>query len=132
MPVLQTPKLEAELVAAADQREKAIDTALSTLQKGIMTVITAMLPVAALMLEHGEADSDLDELSGNLLDSFCVLASTLLNVATRCRDNLKMAIHADYAKLVHRKSDNPEWLFGGKLVKTTRQCEMTPKLTEKI
>ena len=132
LPVLQTAKIEPEIVAALESREKAIDTTLSAVNKGLVAAIAALLPVANLALDRGKDDDGLDKLSENLMDSMRVLAAASLQVTARRRDNVKLAIHADYTKALQRKSDNPEWLFGGDLMETARQCDLSQKLTDKI
>ena len=132
LPVLQTAKVEPEIAAALESREKTADTTLSAVNKGVMAAITALLPVAKLALDRGKDDDGLDKLSENLMDSIKVLAAASLQVTARRRDNVKMAVHSDYTKALQRKSDNPEWLFGGDLMETARQCDLAQKLTDKI
>ena len=61
-----------------------------------------------------------------------VLAAASLQVTARQRDNVKMAVHSDYTKVLQKKSDNPEWLFGRDLMETAQQCDLSQKLTDKI
>ena len=132
LPVLQTAKLETEILAAIDNKEKATDTALSTTHKGVTAAIIALLPVAQLMLTRGKEDDALDGLSENIIDALRVLTATSVHVAGKRRENLKSAINTDYAKLLNYRPDTPEWLFGGDLQEATRQCELSQKLMDKI
>ena len=52
LPLWQIPKVETEILAAADTKEKAGDTALVAIQKGLVTAMAAMLPVAKVMLDR--------------------------------------------------------------------------------
>ena len=45
---------------------------------------------------------------------------------------MKSAINVVYAKALCKRSDNPEWLFGGDLMETARQCEISQKISEKV
>ena len=127
------PKLEPELFSAVDQASRATDIALQNIQKGIVSALSAMAPVGSVMLDRGKADQELDELSGNLLDSFNMLALASQAVSSRRRENLKPLMQATYAKALAKPQEgSPLWLYGGNLSESTRKCEVARKLADKI
>ena len=117
------PKLESELFSAIDQYARAADVALQNIQKGLVTVVSAMAPIGAVMLERGDTDPELDKFSSNMVDGVHLLAMTSLAVSARRRELMKPQIQATYAPLAKATEGSSEWLYGGNL---------SEKLAEKI
>ena len=130
---LAVPKLDAELFSAIDQTSRTTDVALQALQKGVVAALSAMAPVASLMLERGETDDELDLLSQNLMDAIQLLAQVTNGLSVRRRELIKPSIQSTYAKaLAKGPSGAPEWLFGGNLSEAAHKCEVAKKVAEKL
>ena len=127
------PKLENELFSAIDQNTRMTDVALQLLQKALVASISAMAPIAALALERGAEDEQLDELSSNVMDSIHLMALANSGISSRRREIIKPHLQITYAKAMAKNhGGEPQWLFGGNLTETTRKCEAEKRVTEKI
>ena len=127
------PKLDAELFTAIDPQVRAVDVALQGIQKGVVAAVSAMAPIGSLMLERGNTDKELDELSGNMLDAMHILALTSKGLEHRRRETLKPNMQQTYAKALGKAHEgDPQWLYGGNLSEATRKCEVAKKLADKI
>ena len=133
MPKQLVPKLDPELFTALDPQVRAVDVALQNIQKGVVAAISAMAPIGSLMLQRGESDKELDDLSGNMLDSMRLLALTSKGMEHRRREALKPSLQHTYAKVLGKPQEgDPQWLYGGNLSEATRKCEVAKRLADKI
>ena len=133
VPRLCVPKLDVELFPAVDQNTRQTDVALQNLQKGLVGAISAMAPVASLMVNRGDVDAELEELCGNMVDAMQMVALVDLGLTTRRRELIKPSMQQTYARaLAKGPSGSPEWLYGGNLSQEARKCEEAKKVAEKV
>ena len=130
---LVVPKLDQELFTALDQNARSADIAIQLIQKSVTASISALAPLAALLMARGDTDPDLDAFSGSLMKAIQLnaLASNALSV--RRREMLKPSMQNTYAKAMVKAHDgSPEWLFGGNLSEVTKKCEIAKRVADKI
>ena len=121
------------MFSGMDASTKGTDAALKTLQKGVIAALAAMVPIGSLMIARGESDAQLDNLAGNALDAMKTLALVSNGLGTRRKEMIKAGMQGIYAKALPRASGgSPEWLFGGNVAETAKQCETAQRLSEKI
>ena len=133
VPHMVVPRVDQEVFSGMDAATKGTDAALKTLQKGVIAALAAMAPVGSLMIARGEADAQLDNLAGNALDAMKTLALVSNGLGTRRKEMIKAGMQGIYAKALPRASGgSPEWLFGGNVAETAKQCETAQRLSEKI
>ena len=110
---------------------RGVNVALQNIKKGVVTAISAMAPIGSLMVERGNSDPDLEDLSVNMLDAMQLLALTSRGVEHRRREALKPNMQQTYAKVLG-KPHEPQWLCGGNLSEVTRKCEAAKRLADKV
>ena len=133
VPHMKVPKLDAEVYQVADQNMKNVGQSLQAIQKGILGCMAAFTPVVELAFRRKNADVDLDGLGDNLFDGLKLLAFANNAVATRRREVLKPHLATTYAKAMTKGQEaSPDWLYGGDLVETTKQCEASRRIGEKL
>ena len=133
VPRLCVPKLDVELFPAVDQTTRQNDVALQNLQKGLVGAISAMAPVASLMVNRGDADSELEDLCGNMVDAMQMVALVDLGLTNRRRELIKPSMQQTYARaLAKGPSGSPEWLYGGNLSQEAKKCEDAKRVAEKV
>ena len=130
---LRVPKLEPELFSALDQSARLNDVSLQNLQKGVVSAISALAPVALLVLQRGQSDEELDNLSGNVIDAIKMMALVSTGITVKRRELIKPSMQQTYAKEMAKGVDgSPEWLYGGNLSQVARKCEEAKKVAEKL
>ena len=133
VPHMKVPKLDAEVFQVADQNMKNTDHSLQAIQKGILGGMAAFAPVVELAFKRKDSDAELDELGDNLLDGLKLLAFANNAMLTRRREVLKPHLAATYAKAMTKGQEtSTDWLYGGDLVETTKQCEASRRIGEKV
>ena len=130
---MQVPKLDTEVFDVIDQNIRNRDQSLQGIQKAIMAAVTAMAPTIKLAYERADTDEELNLLGRQLGESVKLLGYASNAISTKRRDLIKPVLSPVYAKALTKSHDtNPEWLFGGDLVTTTKKCEVSQKISEKI
>ena len=130
---MRVPRLDSEVFQALDQGPRSTDQAFQTIQKGIMSAMSAFAPLLDIASKRGDNDKELDDLGGNLLEAFQLLAHSHNALSTRRREALKPHLSPLYAKAMSKgQLSNQEWLYGGDLAETTKTCETAKKIAEKV
>ena len=133
LPKLVVPKMDQELFGAVDQNARAADISLQTIQKAVVTAISALAPLGAYMLKTGESDPALDEFSPNMVNALHGLVLVFASLSAKRREQLKPLVQATYAKALSKGQEgSPEWLYGGNLSEVAKQCEIAKKVSEKL
>ena len=127
------PKLENELFGAIDQHVRNGDISMQSIQKAVVGAISAIAPVTSLIVERGDEDKELEDFSGNMVDSIKMLTLANKALSTKRRELLRPSMQATYAKALGKANEgSPEWLYGGNLSEATRQCEAAQKIAQKV
>ena len=133
IPKVRVAKLDAELFTAIDHNTRQNDVALQNLQRGLVSAIAAMAPVAAIFLERGEADSELEKMSDNVLDAMQMVAMVDMGLSSRRRELIRPSMQQTYARtLAKGLTGSPEWLYGGNLSQEAKKCEEAKRTSEKL
>ena len=130
---MKVPRLDSEIYEAIDQKVRNFDQGIQNIQKAIMGAVSAFAPILRLVYERQETDQELNSLGRQLGEGVKLLGYASNNLSVKRRELIKPNIDAKYAKTLSKGHDaNPEWLFGGDLVNTTRKCEVSQKISEKV
>ena len=133
IPKLRVAKLDVELFPAVDQNTRLTDVALQNLQKGLVGAVSAVCPVAALMVKRADTDPELEGLFTNMVDAIQMMTLVDQGLTTRRRELIKPSMQQTYAKTLAKGNDgSPEWLYGGNLTVEARKCEEAKKVAEKV
>ena len=130
---MKVPRLDEEVYQALEQNLKNVDQVFQGIQRAVLGAMSAFTPILALAWARKLGDPDLNELSPNLLEGFRLLAHAHNALSTRRREQLKPHLAPAYAKFMTKGSEtSPDWLYGGELVETTKQCEAARKIGDKV
>ena len=132
---MKVPRVEEELFQALEQKVKNTDQAYQAIQKGVLGALAALAPVFDLTLARAKTggDQELVDMGRNVLDSLHLLAYAHNSLSTRRKETLKPVLSPIYAKVMGKGQDlTQEWLYGGDLVETTKQCEAAKKVSDKV
>ena len=130
---MKTPRLDQEVFQVIDQNLKNADQAYQGIQRGILGAMGAFIPVLELVFQRKSTDPELDMLGEGVLEGLQLLAYANNAVGTKRKDYLKPHLAPTYAKTMSRgQTESSEWLYGGNLVETTKQCEAAKKIGEKV
>ena len=130
---MKVPKLDTEIYEAIDQKVRNFDQSLQSIQKAIMAAVSAIAPTLRLVYTRQESDDELNGLGRQLGESVKLLGYAANNLSSKRRELIKPCLAPKYAKTLSKGNDsNPEWLFGGDLMTTTKRCEVSQKIGEKV
>ena len=130
---MKTPRLDQEVFQVIDQNLKNADQAYQGIQRGILGAMGAFIPVLELVFQRKTADPELDKLGEGVLEGLQLLAHANNAVGAKRRDYLKPHLAPTYAKTMSKgQAESPDWLYGGNLVETAKQCEAAKKIGEKV
>ena len=130
---MKVPKLDSEIYDAIDQKVRNFDQSLQNIQKAIMSAVSAIAPTLRLVYNRQETDQELNGVGRQLGESIKLLGYATNNLSTKRRELIKPSLDPKYAKTMSKVQDSsPDWLFGGDLVTTTRKCEVSQKIGEKV
>ena len=130
---MKVPRLDTEVYQVVHQNIRNTDQSLQTIQKAIMSSIAALAPLLELGFERADSDKELDECSRGLWDSVQLMSHALNGISSRRRELIKPSLAPIYARILTKGHETtPEWLYGGNLVETTKKCEASKKISEKI
>ena len=91
--------------------------------------MSAFTPLLELVFKRNSTDPELDELGEAVLEGLQLLGFVNNALAGKRRDNLSPL----YAKTMSKGQDpSSEWLYGGDLVETTKKCEASKRIGEKV
>ena len=130
---MKVPRLDTEVYQVVHQDVRNNDQGLQTVQKAIVSSIAALAPLLELGFDRADGDKELDECSRGLWDSLQLMSFALNGISTRRRELIKPSLAPIYARVLTKGHETtPEWLYGGNLIETTRKCEASKKLSDKI
>ena len=131
--LMKVPRLDNEVFQAVDQNLKNVDQVFQGIQKVVLGAMAALTPVLSLGWVRSNKDPELNDLSQNLLDGIRLLAHTHNALSMRRRELLKPHLAPSFARFMTKGVEtSPEWLYGGDLGETTKQCETAKKIGEKV
>ena len=130
---MKLQRLDNEVFSVVDQNLRNADQAVQSIQKGVLGCMSALTPLLGLALDRGKADKELNKLGANVVDTLHMLAFVNNTLSSRRREFLRPHLAPTYAKVM-TKGHNPDsdWLYGGDLLETTKQCEAAKKIGEKV
>ena len=130
---MKLQRLDPELFGVMDQTPRTTDQTFQSIQRGVLACMSALTPVLELAFTRDRADAELCGLGANVVDGLQLLSYVNNALLTRRRELLKPHLDQTYAKSM-TKAHNPDsdWLYGGDLVETTKQCEAAKKIAEKV
>ena len=130
---MKVPRLDMEVFQVVEQKVRNLDQSLQSIQKGVLASVSALSPVLSLLIQRGDADEELNKVGRNLGESIKLLAYVNNILSSKRRDLIKPYLAPVYAQVLTKGHDTtPDWLYGGDLVTTTRKCEASQKLAQKI
>ena len=130
---MRVPRLDTEVYQVIEQKIRNNDQNLQSVQKAIVSSISALAPLLELGFERADGDKELDECSQGLWDSIQLMSFALNGISARRRELIKPSLAPIYARvLTNGHETTPDWLYGGNLVETTKKCEAAKKISEKI
>ena len=133
---MKVPRLEEEVFSVVEQKVRNGDMALQGIQKGVLAAMAAFAPVMDLVFKRSKekSDDELDKLGLGVVDGFKVLAQVHNAISGRRREMLKPQLSPAYARAMSRAPElvSQEWLYGGNLEETTKQCEVSKRIAEKV
>ena len=130
---MKVPKLDTEIYDAIDQKVRNFDQGLQNIQKAIMAAVSAIAPTLRLVYNRQESDQGLNVLGRQLGESVKLLGFASNNLSAKRQELIKPSLSPTYAKTLAKGHDSsPDWLFGGDLVSTTKKCEVSQKIGEKV
>ena len=129
---MRVQRLDAEIFHVIDQTVKGNDQNMQGIQKGILGAMSAFSPVLELVFRRKADDPELDDLGENIMEGMQLLAYATNALAGKRRDLLKPLLTPVYARAMSKGHEDSEWLYGGDLAETTKQCELVKKLGEKV
>ena len=131
---MKVPRLEEEIFHAVDQRFRNQDMAFQGIQKGVLAAMATFAPLLDLTLARKDQDPELDDLGETTMEGFKLLAHVHNQISNKRKELLRPQISPIYAKALSKGSEelSQDWLFGGNLEETTKQCDVSRKITEKV
>lgn len=137
VPLAIIPELENEIYnspkVSKDPSTKATEQALKTIQKGIVSSINALGPLAEVIMRQSRDNEELDAVSPVLLDVIKMLANSLNGLSKKRRDFLRPHIDVKYQKLGKKDEDfDPKFLFGGNLSERVREVKASNSLMKEV
>ena len=130
---MKVPKLDTEIYEAIDQKVRNFDQSMQNIQRAIMASVSAFAPILRLAYNRQESDEELNSLGRQLGEGVKLLGFACNNLSAKRRELLKPNLDPKYAKTLAKGNDsNPDWLFGGDLINTTKKCEVSQKIGEKV
>ena len=130
---MKVPKLDTEVFQLLSQDVRNTDQSFQSIQKALLSSMSALAPVFDLAVKRGNEDNDLDLLTQNVMNAMQLLAYAHNGLSTRRKEILKPCLAPAYAKVLTKGHDTtPDWLFGGDLLETTKKCEAAKRIGEKV
>ena len=129
---MKVPRLDAEVYNTLDQRYRTLDQVFQGIQRALLGALSACAPIMELTFSRDKQDEELNGLGQGLMDSIHLIAFAHNAISTRRREELKPQLSPVYANTLSRLHGSPEWLYGGELAETTKQCEVARKVGEKV
>ena len=126
---MKVPRLDEEVYQEVDQKSRATDMTFQSIQKGVLGAMSAFAPVLDLVFLRKQKDKELDKLGEGVMHGLQLLGQVHSALSSRRRENLKTQLSPVYARAIckHTEGEN-EWLYGGNLEETTKQCEVAKKI----
>ena len=133
VPRMKVQKLDAEVFQVVEQGLRNTDQTFQAIQKGVLGGMAAIAPLMGLTLMRNTGDKELNRLGSNLVDALHLLAQANNALAARRREVLKPHLSPMYAKVMTKTHEaNSDWLYGGDLVETTKQCAAAKRIGDKV
>ena len=130
---MKVPRLDMEVFEVVEQKVRNMDQSIQSIQKGVLASVSALSPVLSLLINRGESDEELNKVGRNLGESIKLLAYVNNILSAKRRELIKPYLAPVYAKVLTKGHETtPDWLYGGDLITTTRKCEASQKLAQKI
>ena len=130
---LKVPRLDSEVYQVIEQSIRTNDQNLQLVQKSIVSAMSALAPLLELGFQRADSDKEFDDCAKGLWASVQLMAFAHNGISSRRRELIKPSLAPIYARVLTKGHDTtPEWLYGGNLLETTRKCEASKKLSEKI
>ena len=134
VPLMTVPRLDEELFHVIDHKVRNADQGFQAVQRGVTGALSAFAPVMALACSRGKNDPELVDLANNLVEGMQLLAYAHSAISSKRRELIRPELSPLYARPLTKSPDggDPEWLFGGKLAETAKQCEAVKQIGIKI
>lgn len=137
VPLAVTPELEEEIAeytrSHRDTSLKGTEAALKSIQKGILSALNALGPLAEVIMKQGAANEELGAVSTPVLDIIKLLANASAGISKKRRDLLIPHIDAKYKKLSkHDEGFDQTCLFGGNLSERARKLKAQTSLMKEV
>ena len=130
---MKVQRLDVEVFQGLEQNLKTCDQNFQGIQRGIMAAMAAIAPVLDLVFQRKLDDPELDALGTNVMNGLQLMAFASNSIAGKRRDLLKPHLAPIYAKVMTKaQEESVDWLYGGDLTETTKQCETAKKIGEKV
>ena len=130
---MKVPKLDTEVFTLLQQGYRNMDQSIQTIQKGVLASMAALAPVLERVMLKSEDDQELAQLGINIADSLKLMSFTLNTLSGRRRELLKPCLAPAYVRVLTKgHATTPDWLFGGDLLTTTKQCEAAKRIGQKV
>ena len=130
---MKVPRLDAEVFQVVEQPVRTNDQNMQGIQRGIQAAMAAIAPVLDLVFQRKMDDPELDNLGTNVMNGLQLMAFASNAVAMKRREMLKPHLSPLYAKAMTKtQEESVEWLYGGDLSETTKQCETAKRISDKV
>lgn len=133
LPFLKSPKIEEEIYLDLSGQAKHFDKNCRGLQGYLSAGMTALMRCIQMLIELEKAHPKITQAGLLAKKALQLMAFANREINDRRKDALKVAVNPEYLPLLkHAKPPSEDWLLGGALVDSIKQCEESKKLTEKI
>ena len=130
---MKVPKLDVEVYEVVQQKVRNLDQGFQSIQKAVMSAVSALAPVLSLLISRGEGDDELNQVGRNLGESIKLMAFVNNTISAKRREIIKPYLAPIYAKVLTKGHETtPDWLYGGDLLTTTKKCEAAKRIGQKI
>ena len=130
---MKVPRLDEEVYQAVDLGTRGVDHTMQGWQKGVLAAMSALTPLLDLAVERGKKDKELNRLGRNVIDALRLMSFTNNAIRIKRKEGLRPQIAPAYARTLTKAQENsPDWLYGGNINETAKQCETAKKLGDKV
>lgn len=133
LPFLKSPKIEDEIYLDLSGQAKHFDKNCRGLQGYLSAGMTALMRCIQMLIELEKVHPKITQAGLLAKKALQLMAFTNREINDRRKDALKVAVNPEYLPLLkHAKPPSEDWLLGGSLNDSIKQCDESKKLTEKI
>ena len=130
---MKVPRMGEELFHIVDMRVRTADQSLQVVQRVLMASMAALGAVFELGYRRGLADTELDELGQNVMDSLQLQAPAHNALLNKRKELLRPELSPLYVKEWSKGlTSSLNWLYGGYSEWAAKKCEVAKKNGDKI